>query len=414
MNPPALPPLRLARPRSRYALALALLGCAATAASAQDCRQSEVHDYCIVTVVEGLNRPWSMAWLPGGDMLVTEKSGALRIVRDGSLLPAPVAGSPEVDARGQGGLLDVVPHPDFETNRFVYLSYSRPFEDESEYAGLEGYSGGRRGEQMASTAVARARFEGDALHDLEVLWVARSRGFSHYGSRIVFDGDGYMFITAGDRQIAPRGDLDELLAHPAQSLATHHGVIVRLHDDGRIPSDNPFVATEGALADIYSYGHRNPQGLAIHPETGELWSNEHGPQGGDEVNLVEAGNNYGWPVVGYGVNYGSGSAIHVGTHREGMTHPDHVWVPSIAASGMLIYSGAAFPEWQGNIFVGGLDGEQLARLTLTEGVITAEETLASRVGRVRDVREGPDGFIYLAQDIRGNGDSAILRLEPAD
>ena len=393
------------------ALSVTLLGCSSPALDAQECRTSEIHDYCVTTVVEGLSRPWSMTWLPRGDMLVTEKSGALRLVRDGVLLPDPVPGTPAVESRGQGGLLDVVLHPDFANNGFVYLSYSRPFENESEYASMPDYRGGR-GEIPASTAVARARFENDALHDLEVLWVAKSRGNSHFGSRIAFDGNGFMYVTAGDRQVAPRGGLDELLAHPAQDLSTHHGVIVRLHDDGRIPADNPFVNEEGALADIYTYGHRNPQGLAIDHETGAVWTNEHGPQGGDEVNLVEAGNNYGWPVVGYGVNYGSGSSIHVGTRRDGMTHSHHVWVPSIATSGMLIYTGDAFPGWQGDIFVGGMDGQQVARLTMEGGEVIAEETLVRRMGSIRDVRQGPDGMIYLAQDNRRDGGSAILRLEP--
>lgn len=394
--------------------ALTALGCAAPAAEAQECRTSQLHDYCVATLVDGLDRPWSMAWLPNGDILVTEKPGRLRVVRDGVLLPDPVAGVPAVDDGGQGGLLDVALHPDFEDNRFVYLSYSRPFESEAEYASLTDYSGGgRRGEQLASTAVARARFENDELRGLEVLWVARTRGYSHYGSRIAFDADGYMYVSVGDRQISPRGDLEALMAHPSQELSNHHGVIVRLHDDGRIPSDNPFVGTDGALADIYSYGHRNPQGLAVHPETGAIWSNEHGPQGGDEVNLVEAGANYGWPVVGYGVNYGSGSVIHVGTHREGMRHAAHVWVPSIAASGLLIYTGRAFPEWRGDMFVGGLNGQQLARLTLEDDEVTSEETLVRGFGRIRDVRQGPDGMIYVALDNRRDGNSAILRIEPA-
>ena len=399
-------------------VAVLALAAQPVACAGQDVRQSVHHDYRVVTVVDGLTRPWAIAWLPNGDMLVTEKPGRLRIVRDGELLSEPVTGVPEVYDGGQGGLLDVVLHPEFEENRFVYLSYSRPFESEAEYAEFTDYqapasAGGRsRGEHPASTAVARARFEGDALHDLEVLWVARSRGYSHYGSRIAFGHDGYMYVSAGDRQVGPRGGLDDLMAHPSQDLSNHHGVIVRLHDDGRIPADNPFVGTDDALADIYSYGHRNPQGLAVHPETGELWSNEHGPQGGDEVNVVSAGTNYGWPVIGYGVNYGSGSTIHVGTRMEGMEDPLHVWVPSIATSGLTIYDGDAFPYWRGNVFVGGLRGEQLARLTVDGQTVTGEETLARGVGRVRDVRQGPDGLIYLALDNRRDGNSAIVRLEP--
>ncbi len=347
----------------------------------------------LTTVVDGLRNPWSAAWLPGGDMLVTERPGRLRIVRDGTLLDDPVPGVPEVAARGQGGLLDVVPHPDFATNRLLYLSYAKPREE-----------GG------ASTGVVRGRFENDALVGVEPIWVAQSRGRGHYGSRLAFDADRHLYVTAGDRQAPPRGGLAELSAHPAQDLSTHHGVVVRLHDDGRVPQDNPFVGTEGALPDIYSYGHRNPQGLAFHPETGDLWLSEHGPQGGDEVNRVLPGRNYGWPVVGYGVNYGSGSRIHVGTHREGMEPPVHHWVPSIAASGLLVYTGDRFPQWRGSVFVGGLAGQQLARLTLDGHAVAAEETLVRGRGRIRDVRQGPDGLVYLVFDRPG----MVARLEPAD
>ncbi|MCH2466161.1 MAG: PQQ-dependent sugar dehydrogenase, partial [Gemmatimonadetes bacterium] len=217
-------------------------------------------------------------------------------------------------------------------------------------------------------------------------------------------------ITAGDRQVPSRGDL---YAHPAQDLSNHHGVVVRLHDDGRIPADNPFVGTEGALGEIWSYGHRNPQGLAFHPMTGELWANEHGPQGGDELNVVLPGRNYGWPVIGYGVNYGSGSTIHEGTLKEGMESPKHFWVPSIATSGLMIYTGDKFPAWRGNIFVGGLGGEQLSRLTIDGHTILNEETLFQRMGRIRDVRQGPDGYIYLAIEDRRGAPTGVVRIEPA-
>ena len=347
----------------------------------------------VVTVIDDLSNPWSVAWLPNGDMLVTERPGRLRIVRDGALLRDPVQGVPEVVARGQGGLLDVVPHPDFAANRLIYLSFARPHED-----------GG------ASTGVVRGRLENDALAAVEQIWVAQSRGRDHYGSRLAFDAGNFLYITAGDRQASPRGGLAELSAHPAQDLSNHSGVVVRLHDDGRIPADNPFVGRAGALEDIYSYGHRNPQGLAFHPQTGDLWLNEHGPQGGDEVNVVLPGRNYGWPVVGYGVNYGSGSRIHVGTHRDGMEPPVHHWVPSIATSGMLFYTGDRFPEWRGSLFVGGLAGQQLARLTVDGRTVTGEETLVRRMGRIRDVRQGPDGLIYLVFDRPG----MVARLEPAD
>ncbi len=377
--------------------ALALAPVPAAQLDAQELYRSALHDYRVVTVVDGLVRPWSMAWTPEGDMLVTEKPGRLRIVRNGKLLPDPVPGVPAVDDRGQGGLLDVVLHPDFENNRLIYLSFSKPYEDG----------------QGAHTAVVRGRFENDALTDVEEIWAAVARGRGHYGSRLAFDADGYLYITAGDRQVMPSGGLEDLMAHPAQDLSNHHGVIVRLHDDGRVPADNPFVGRDGALPDIYSYGHRNAQGLVIDHATGRIWATEHGPQGGDELNLILPGGNYGWPVIGYGVNYGEGTPIHVGVRREGMESPVHFWVPSIAASGLMLYTGDRFPSWRGNLFAGGLSGEQVARLTLDGDYVVSEETLVQGIGRVRDVRQGPDGYIYLAIDRRRGGTSPILRLEPA-
>lgn len=382
--------------RFPIALAISSLVLVATAAAAQnssDVLRSAYHDYRVVTVADGLMTPWAIAFLPDGDMLVTEREGRLRIIREGRLLSQSVPGVPEVLAQGQGGLLDVVPHPDFETNRFVYLSFSKPYSNE----------------EGATTTIIRARFENDALHDVEELFVANSRGGGHYGSRIVFDDEGYMFFSVGDRQVSPSGDLE---AHPAQDVSNHHGTINRLHDDGRVPSDNPFVGTAGAEGSIYSYGHRNAQGLTIDRATGDLWATDHGPQGGDEINLVEAGANYGWPVVGYGVNYGSGSTIHVGTMRDGWENPVHVWVPSIGVSGLMMYSGDRFPEWRGNLFAGGLTGEQLSRLTMDGEEVVNVETLVQRQGRIRDVREGPDGYIYLAVESR-SGTSPIVRLEPA-
>lgn len=356
--------------------------------------RSAHHDYRLVTVADGLIRPWSIAFLPDGDMLVTERPGRLRIVRNGTLLPDPVPGVPAVHAEGQGGLLDVVPHPEFASNRLLYLSFSKPNADGA----------------GATTAVVRGRFENDRFSNVEEIFVAVSQGRGHYGCRLAFDGKGYLFLTVGDRQAPPSGDLE---AHPAQDLSNHHGTTIRLHDDGRVPTDNPFVGQTGARPEIWSYGHRNSQGLAIHPETGDVWLNEHGPQGGDEVNLVLPGRNYGWPVVGYGVNYRTGAAIHEGTHREGMEQPVHIWVPSIGIAGMLIYTGDRFPAWRGNMFVGGMVGQQLARLTLEGQEIVSEETLVQGVGRIRDVRQGPDGYIYLAIDDRQGGPTPILRLEPA-
>ncbi len=358
--------------------------------------RSAYHDYRVVTVAEGLEHPWSIAFLPGGDTLITERAGRLRIVRDGALLTDPVPGVPEVLYQGQGGLMEVLPHPDFASNRLLYLSYSRPVGDGTE----------------ATTAVIRGRFENDRLTDIEEIFEAVSRGRGHYGCKLAFDADGYLFITVGDRQVPSQGDLE---AHPAQDVSNHHGTTNRVRDDGSVPDDNPFVGRDGARPEIWSYGHRNPQGLVVHPATGDVWVNEHGPQGGDEVNLIRPGSNYGWPVIGYGVNYRSGSAIHEGTMRDGMEHPTHVWIPSIGVSGQMIYTGDRFPEWRGSMFNGGLSGAQLARLSMNGADINLEETLVAGLGRIRDVRQSPDGYIYLAIDGEEDGDlTPVYRLEPAD
>ena len=360
------------------------------------------HDYRVVEIADGLLQPWSMTWLPGGDILVTEKPGRLRIVRDGQLLPEAVPGVPEVLYQGQGGMFEVVAHPNFSENRWVYLSYAKPVGDSS------------------STAIVRGRFENDQLTNVVEVFTAEALGFGHYGGKIVFDNDGYMFLTLGDRQAPSRGDLR---AHPAQDRSNHQGVIVRLNDDGSVPDDNPFVGDRDILPEIWSYGHRSPQGLALRPETGAQWMTEHGPQGGDELNRVQPGNNYGWPVIGYGVNYGSsGSPIHEGIGEEGMAGPTHVWVPSIAVSGLMVYTGDKFPMWHGSIMSGSLAGEQLARLHMSDNYqdVIVEETLAYGMGRIRDVRQGPDGYIYLAiSDGNGGGrgnfeETAIVRLEPLD
>ena len=362
----------------------------------QPVQRSALHNYRIVRVAEGFVNPWSMAFLPGGDILVTERPGRLRIIRNGQLLAEPVAGLPRMRTGGQGGLLDVVPHPQYATNRLVYISYAKPNADSSE----------------GTTAVARARFENNRLADVQEIFEARvwSPGRGHHGSRLAFDRNGYLFISLGDRQVPPVGDL---AAHPAQDLSNHFGKIIRLHDDGRVPTDNPFIARADARPEIFSYGHRNVQGLTIHPVTGDVLATEHGPQGGDELNVISAGENYGWPVVGFGVNYRTGAAIHSGTHKEGMTQPMHIWVPSIGTSGLMVYTGDKFPEWRGNVFAGGMVGEQLVRLTVDGRRVLNEEKLAQRMGRIRDVRQSPDGYIYLAIEDRQGAPTAIWRLEPA-
>jgi glucose/arabinose dehydrogenase len=384
---------------TRVAMALFGLGLwlsAPAALNAQEEFQSVHHDFRVVTVVDGLEHPWSMAWLPNGDMLVTERPGRLRIVRGGMLVPDPITGVPEVRAQGQGGLLDVTLHPDFESNRLIYLSFSKPNEDGSE----------------STTAVVRGRLDDGALHDVEEIFEAsmwsRSRG--HYGSRFAWRDDGTLFISLGDRQQPPRDDLE---AHGAQDRSTHTGTIIRINVDGSVPADNPFVGQEGIEPEIWSWGHRSPQGMLVHPETGDLWETEHGPQGGDELNLIEPGLNYGWPVIGYGVNYRTGNAIHASTHQEGMEQPKTFWVPSIATSGLMVYTGDQFPHWQGNMFSGGMRGQQLARIALDGQEVVAEETLMLGYAQIRDVRQGPDGFIYLAIKPRDDSDTTpIVRLEP--
>lgn len=357
--------------------------------------RSARHDFRIVTVADGLVVPWGMAFLPDGGLLVTERPGRLRIVRDGRVLPTPVAGVPPVRAEGQGGLLDVALHPRFTENRFVYLSYSKPNADATQ----------------STTAVIRGRLDGERLHDIVTIVEAKawSEGQAHYGSRLAFDRDGFLFVTVGDRQVYPK----DLERHPAQDLSTHHGKVLRLHDDGRVPADNPFVGRADALPEIWSYGHRNQQGLAVDPATNEVWATEHGPQGGDELNLIARGKNYGWPVVGFGVMYRTGAAIHAGTLRDGMEPPVHVWVPSIAASGLMRYDGDRFPAWRGNLFAGGLGGQQLVRLTLDGSRVVNVEQLVQARGRIRDVRQGPDGYVYLAFEDRSGTPTSLVRLEPA-
>jgi glucose/arabinose dehydrogenase len=375
------------------ALVLALSG--ASVVTGDTIFRSALHDYRVVTVVDGLVQPWSIAFLPDGDVLITERPGRLRVMRQGKLLPEAVEGVPKVFHSSQGGLLEVMPHPNFTSNRLIYLTFSKPGATDSQ----------------ATTTLVRGHFEGTRLTKVEQLFEAVAQGRNHFSGKIAFDRNGYLFLTLGDRQVAPEGKLE---AHPAQDLSNHHGKIVRLHDDGRVPPDNPFSNRAGARPEIWSYGHRNVQGLAIHPETGDIWTNEHGPQGGDELNRVQPGRNYGWPVIGFGVNYQTGLAIHAGTHREGMEQPAHVWVPSIGISGLMIYTGNRFPQWRGNLFVGGMARHRLARLTLDGQRVTNEETLVPQMGRVRDVRQGPDGDIYLVTDNREGKPTPILRMEPVE
>ncbi len=363
--------------------------------SAQSVMRSALHDFRVVTVAEGLVQPWAIAFLPGGDLLITERPGRLRIVRGGKLLPTPVAGVPEVAYENQGGLLEVALHPGFAANRFVYLTYAKR----------------RPNGTGNTTALVHARFENDALTGVTQLFESVSTGRGHFGGKIAFDGKGHLFLTLGDRQVPPEGNLE---AHPAQDLTNHHGKVVRLNDDGTVPTDNPFVSRAGAKPEIWSYGHRNVQGIAIDPATGNVWTNEHGPQGGDELNLDRAGKNYGWPVIGFGVNYTTGKAIHAGTHREGMEQPLHIWVPSIGISGATFYTGDRFPQWKGQLFTGGMAGEQLGRVTLAGEKVLSRETILPGVGRIRDVRQGLDGYIYLVTEDDDGKPTRVVRLEPVD
>lgn len=355
-------------------------------APAQPVFESAQQRFRVQTVVDGLEHPWSLAFLPDGSLLITERPGRLRVVRDGRLLPQAVSGLPEIAARGQGGLLDVVLHPQFADNRLVYFSYAA--------AGDGGYT----------TRVARGRFDAGrlALDNVQVLFEAlpRSRRTHHFGSRLVFDRQSYLYITVGER-----GDKER-----AQQLDDHAGSVIRLHDDGRVPADNPFVGRKEARPEIYSYGHRNPQGMTLHPDTGAVWLHEHGARGGDEINIVRPGLNYGWPVITHGVDY-TYLPIGIGTHKEGMEQPLHHWTPSIAPSGMAFYSGELFPRWHGNLFVGALARTHLARLVLDgEKVVAEEQLLTSLDRRIRDVRMGPDGRLWLLTD---HDPGQLLRLDVA-
>ncbi len=355
----------------------------AGAAQAQTYR-AEDHSFRVVKIAEGLDQPWSLAFLPDGRMLVTEKRGGLRVINQGKLEPRPIAGLPEVTVHGQGGLHDVALHPQFEKNRLVYLAYAA------------------RGDDGVGTELARGRLAGERLENVQVLFrqSPKGRAGQHFGGRIVFDRAGYLYLTLGDRGEKER----------AQRPGDHAGSVIRLHDDGRVPADNPFAGKPGWKPEKYTLGNRNMQGAALHPQTGVLWTHEHGPQGGDEVNIMRAGANYGWPVITYGVNYGIGTKIGEGTHKAGMQQPIHVWVPSIAPSGMAFYTGERFPRWKGNLFVGALRGAMLVRLALDgEKVVKEERLLQNALGRIRDVRMGPDGFIYLLTD---DAEGVLARLEP--
>ncbi|KPP81499.1 MAG: PQQ-dependent oxidoreductase, gdhB family [Oceanicaulis sp. HLUCCA04] len=378
---------------SRAAIMAAMLGLLASACA--DNREAVAlpepatgHAITVDTVVSGLENPWSLAFLPDGSMLVTERAGRLRLVRDGELVQAPVSGVPEVLALSQGGLFDIVLAPDFDSSNIVYLSFATGTADNN------------------NTALYRARYEDGALLDGAVIWTSQmgKTGGAHFGGRIAFMADGNLLLTLGD---------GFEFREEAQNLENHFGTIVRLNRDGSPANGNPLAEEDGALADIWTYGHRNVQGIAIDPQTGIVWAHEHGPRGGDELNIIEGGNNYGWPIVTAGLDYSGARISPFEEHGDEYTAPLREWLPnSIAPSGVAVYRGDAFTNWDGDILVGALAGQALHRVRVESGQAIAEEVLlADRGERIRDVRVGPDGLVYVLTD---DAEGAILRLSPAD
>ncbi|MGB0347161.1 MAG: PQQ-dependent sugar dehydrogenase [Balneolaceae bacterium] len=345
----------------------------------------QAQNYEAELYVEGVDVPWGMAWLPNGDMLVTEREGALYLIRDGEIVSTVGNLPDDIDANGQGGFLDVDVHPNYEENGWIYFSYS---------------SSSGEGEG-SNTAIIRAKLGGTDLTDIETLYKAtpNSRRGQHYGSRMEFDNDGYLFFTIGDR-----GNRDVL----PQDLSQDGGKVYRIHDDGTIPEDNPFVGQDDALPAVWSYGHRNQQGMAMNPATGIMWAHEHGPRGGDEVNIIQPGKNYGWPILSFGINY-SGTSFAEGTYREGMEPPVTYWDPSIAPSGMTFVTSDRYPEWQGHLLVGSLKFAQLQLLELDGDKVLSRTELFGGIGRVRSLKEAPDGYIYV-----GTTRGGIHRIVPTE
>ena len=350
---------------------------------ADEIYNSENHSFSIETVVDGLEYPWSMEFTSDGKIFITERPGRLRIFENGEL-SAPVKGLPKIKSEGQGGLLDIALDADFASNNMLFFSYSA--------GNLSGIS----------TEVSSAKLINNELNELRLLFKAlpKSRGGRHFGSRLLLTNDNSLYITLGDR-----GEMKR-----AQNINDHAGSLIRINKNGEIPQDNPFIKRSDAKAEIYTYGNRNIQGIALNPVTYDIWTVEHGPQGGDELNLMKPGINYGWPVITYGVNYVTGTQIGEGAHKDGMAQPAHHWVPSIATSSLLFYSGKKFPNWKGNIFVSSLKFGQLARLEIASNRVTKEERLINgAVGRIREVKESPDGLLYILID---DANGKILRLKP--
>ncbi|AFL75663.1 PQQ-dependent sugar dehydrogenase [Thiocystis violascens] len=344
-------------------------------------------------VVTGLEHPWSIAWLPDGSALITERPGRLRIVREGVLDPTPIAGVPDVFAQGQGGLLDVAPHPDFADNRLIYLSYATGTKDANR------------------TTVAKARFDGTRLNDLDVIFrnAETKNDGQHFGSRILWLADGSLLLSIGDGGNPPIAFAGENIRNQAQRLGTHFGKILRLTSDGQPHPGNPFLGRPGARPEIHTFGHRNIQGMALDPASGRVWANEHGSRGGDELNLIEPGRNYGWPAVTYSKEYW-GPRISNETSRPGIPEPRIVWTPSKAPSGLAFYTGDRYPRWKGDLFSGALKFGQIRHIDLDGEQVIGEEKLT--IGsRVRDVRQGPDGYLYVLTD---QDKGVLLRILPTD
>ncbi len=372
--------------RLATSLALALAGVASMSFAAGQTFSSDKADFRLDTVAEGLEHPWSLVFLPDGSQLVTEREGRLRRIQNGTLQEEPISGVPDLVVSGQGGLLDVILHPEFEGNQTLFLSYSHKVSREG-----------------MTTRVAQAKLDGNQLSDVEVIFEALPRGETsrHFAGRMEFDSDGNLYVAVGDR-----GEMDR-----AQATDDDAGGVHRLTVDGKPAPGNPFTDDPSVNDTFFTYGNRNIQGMTIHPDTGEIWSHEHGPRGGDEINIIRAGNNYGWPDVTYGIDY-SGATISDKTTMEGVTDPLHYWDPSIAPSGMAFYTGDEFPEWQGDLFVGALKMQKLVRLSIENEEVKEEEDLLEDLGeRIRDVRMGPDGALWLLSD-HSNG--KVYRMVPAE
>ncbi|HYF66584.1 MAG TPA: PQQ-dependent sugar dehydrogenase [Ohtaekwangia sp.] len=345
--------------------------------------ESEKMKFGVDTITTALKNPWGIAFLPDGRILVTDRAGDINIIQDGKLLDEKIQGMPEVYVHGQGGLMDIQLHPDYASNGWIYLSYAKP------------------GENGGGTTIARTKLEGNTFAEFQDLFSAQpfTDAGVHFGSRIVFDGKGYIYFSSGERGTKEN----------AQKLSNHLGKVLRLHEDGQVPTDNPFVQTVGAKSEIWSYGHRNPQGLVYDKETETLWDMEHGPKGGDELNKVEKGKNYGWPEITYGIDY-NGEPISDISEKEGMEQPVHYWVPSIAPCGMAQVTSDKFPEWKNNLLIGALAHTHVARVEIQDGKFVAQEKLLDKIGRVRAVAQSPDGFIYVATENPG----MLVKLVPVE